>query len=127
MKSIHSDNIQEMGNGDVTAGISFTDSYLSQETNRLPCTAGPEELQLQKSSLVHPTIKCTESENLPESVKENCLERSPKTIKNSVEYKDKLYFHLKKNLSKVKAYVTEMGKKIPLPTECVIEGKRPEL
>ncbi|XP_054839430.1 ventricular zone-expressed PH domain-containing protein homolog 1 [Eublepharis macularius] len=121
MKNIHSDNGQEAESGDVTAGISFTDICLSQESNKLPSTAGTEELQLENTLLSHPNIKYIESENLPEHVKENCYEESPKTTKQPVEYQDKLYFHLKENLSKVKAYVLEMGKKIPLPDECVIE------
>ncbi|KAF7242542.1 hypothetical protein EYD10_11081 [Varanus komodoensis] len=121
MKDIHLDNGQEMDNGDVTAGISFTDIYLSQEADKLPSSTGTEESQLEQSSLSHPSIKCTEPENLPEPFIESCHEGSLKTIKNPVEYQDKLYFHLKENLSKVKAYVMEMGKKIPLPDECVIE------
>ncbi|KAM6442791.1 ventricular zone-expressed PH domain-containing protein homolog 1 isoform 2-T2 [Liasis olivaceus] len=121
MKDIHSDSKQEVENGDVTASISFTDLYLSQETDKLPSSAGSEESQLEQSSLSHPSIKCSEPENLPEPVKENCHEENPKTIKNPMEYQDKLYFHLKENLSKVKAYVMEMGKKIPFPDECLIE------
>ncbi|XP_061493127.1 ventricular zone-expressed PH domain-containing protein homolog 1 isoform X2 [Rhineura floridana] len=121
MKGVHSDNGQEMENGDVTVGISFTDTCLSQEADKLPSNADTEESQLEQSSLSHPSIKCTEPANLPEPVKENCHEGSLKTIKNPVEYQDKLYFHLKENLSKVKAYVMEMGKKIPFPDECVIE------
>ncbi|XP_048362883.1 ventricular zone-expressed PH domain-containing protein homolog 1 [Sphaerodactylus townsendi] len=122
MKSVHSDTGQEIESKDNTAGISFTDTYLSQESHKLPATAGTEELQLENALLSHPSIKRIESENLPEPVKENCYEGSPKTTKQPVEYQDKLYFHLKENLSKVKAYVLEMGRKIPLPDECVIEG-----
>ncbi|XP_015265039.1 PREDICTED: ventricular zone-expressed PH domain-containing protein homolog 1 [Gekko japonicus] len=121
MKSIHSDNGQEMESGDVTGGMSFTDTFLSQESDKLPSAAGTEEPQLENALLSHPSIKCIESENPPEPVKENCYEGSPKTTKQPVEYQDKLYFHLKENLSKVKAYVLEMGRKIPLPDECVIE------
>ncbi|XP_066478178.1 ventricular zone-expressed PH domain-containing protein homolog 1 isoform X1 [Tiliqua scincoides] len=121
MKGGHLDNGQEMEHDDVATGLSFMDIYLSQEVDKLPSSAGNEESQLEKSSLSHPSIKCPEPENLSESVKENCHEGNSKTIKNPVEYQDKLYLHLKENLSKVKAYVVEMGKKIPLPDECVIE------
>ncbi|XP_077204716.1 ventricular zone-expressed PH domain-containing protein homolog 1 isoform X3 [Paroedura picta] len=121
MKSILSDNGQEMESGDVTGGMSFTDTCLSQENNKLPSTAGTGEPQLENTLLSHPGIKCIESENPPEPVKENCYEGSLKTTRQPVEYQDKLYFHLKENLSKVKAYVLEMGRKIPLPDECVIE------
>lgn len=126
MKGSHLDSGQEMENDDATAGLAFMDICLSQEINKLPSCSGNEESQLEKSSLSHPSIKCPEPENLPEPVKENGLEGNSKTVKNPVEYQDKLYLHLKENLSKVKAYVMEMGKKIPLPDECVIEGKRPE-
>ncbi|XP_060098366.1 ventricular zone-expressed PH domain-containing protein homolog 1 isoform X3 [Heteronotia binoei] len=121
MKSVHSDSGQDMESGDVTGGMSFTDTCLSQESDKLPSTAGTEEPQLENALFSHPSIKCIESENLPEPVKESCYEGSPKTTKQPVEYQDKLYFHLKENLSKVKAYVLEMGRKIPLPDECVIE------
>ncbi|XP_015670884.1 ventricular zone-expressed PH domain-containing protein homolog 1 [Protobothrops mucrosquamatus] len=121
MKNIHADSKGEGENGDVTASISFTDLYLSQETDKLPSSAGSEESQLEQSSFSRPSIKCSEPEKLPEPVKENCHKENPKTIKNPMEYQDKLYFHLKENLCKVKAYVMEMGKKIPFPDECLIE------
>nr|XP_020647477.1 ventricular zone-expressed PH domain-containing protein homolog 1 [Pogona vitticeps] len=121
MKGMPSDNGQEVENGDITAGISFTDIYVSQEADRLPSSTGMEESQLEPSLLSHPSAQCIERENLPEPVKETGNEGSPKTMKNPVEYQDKLYFHLKENLSKVKAYVMEMGRRIPLPDECVIE------
>ncbi|XP_026521333.1 ventricular zone-expressed PH domain-containing protein homolog 1 [Notechis scutatus] len=121
MKDIHADSKEEGENGDVTASISFTDLYLSQETDKLPSSTISEESQLEQTSLSHPGIKCSEPENLPEPVKENCHEESPKIIKNPMEHQDKLYFYLKENLSKVKAYVMEMGKKIPFPDECLIE------
>ncbi|KAJ7324770.1 hypothetical protein JRQ81_017790 [Phrynocephalus forsythii] len=121
MKGVPSDNGQEVENGDVTTGISFTDIYESQEAKKLPSSAGTDESQLEQSLFSHLNVQCAEPENLPEPVKEKGHDGSPKTIKNPVEYQDKLYFHLKENLSKVKAYVMEMGKRIPLPDECVIE------
>ncbi|XP_039345443.1 ventricular zone-expressed PH domain-containing protein homolog 1 isoform X3 [Mauremys reevesii] len=120
-KGMNSDNGQDMDNGDIAAGISFTEIYLSQENDKLPLSPDTEESQLENFSVSHPSIKCTESENLPGSVKENCHEGSTETIKNPVEYQDKLYLHLKENLSKVKAYVMEIGKKIPSPDQCIIE------
>ncbi|XP_074819810.1 ventricular zone-expressed PH domain-containing protein homolog 1 isoform X2 [Natator depressus] len=120
-KGMNSDNGQDMDNGDIAAGISFTEMYLSQENDKLRLSPDTEESQLENSSVSHPSIKCTELENLPESVEENCHEGSTETIKNPVEYQDKLYLHLKENLSKVKAYVMEIGKKIPSPDQCIIE------
>ncbi|EMP28955.1 Ventricular zone-expressed PH domain-containing protein like protein 1 [Chelonia mydas] len=121
-KGMNSDNGQDMDNGDIAAGISFTEMYLSQENDKLRLSPDTEESQLENSSVSHPSIKCTELENLPESVEENCHEGSTETIKNPVEYQDKLYLHLKENLSKVKAYVMEIGKKIPSPDQCIIEA-----
>ena len=60
-------------------------------------------------------------------VKENHQEETPETTTSSVEYHDKLYLYLKENLSKVKAYALEIRKKIPVPDQCTIEGKWPEL
>lgn len=64
---------------------------------------------------------------MPEAVKTNYQEETPETTRSPVEYHDKLYLHLKENFSKVKAYAIEMVKKIPVPDQCTIEGKWPEL
>uniref|UniRef100_A0A8D0HGI2 Ventricular zone expressed PH domain containing 1 n=1 Tax=Sphenodon punctatus TaxID=8508 RepID=A0A8D0HGI2_SPHPU len=121
-KGAQSDNGQDLENGDITAGVSFTEICLGQENDKLPFSTDTGESQPGNSSVSHPSLKCTESEGLPEPVNEkNYHEGSAETIKNPVEYEDKLYLHLKENLSKVKAYVMEMGKKIPFPDQCIIE------
>ncbi|XP_068810215.1 ventricular zone-expressed PH domain-containing protein homolog 1 isoform X5 [Struthio camelus] len=121
MKVVNSDNGQDQENGDITAGISFTEIYISQENDKLPFSVDTEEIHLGNSLVSHQNIDYTKSENLPESAKEKAHEGSTETIKNPVEYQDKLYLHLKENLGKVKAYVMEMGKKIPIPDQCIIE------
>ncbi|XP_019388182.1 PREDICTED: ventricular zone-expressed PH domain-containing protein homolog 1 isoform X1 [Crocodylus porosus] len=120
-KVTNSDSGQDIENGDMTSGISFTEIYLNQENDKSPFSIDTEEAQPDNSFILHPTIKYPESENLPESLKETSHERSTETVKNSEEYQDKLYMHLKENLSKVKAYLVEIGKKIPIPDQCVIE------
>lgn len=126
MKSVNLDSGQEEENGDIPAGISFTEIYISQENDKLPFGADAEEMQLGNSLVSHQSIDYTESENLPEPAGEKAHEESTEVLKSPAEYQDKLYLHLKENLGKVKAYVMEMGKKIPIPDQCVIEGKRPE-
>ncbi|XP_025901141.1 ventricular zone-expressed PH domain-containing protein homolog 1 isoform X2 [Nothoprocta perdicaria] len=121
LKGASMDSGQDQENGDISAGISFTEIYISQENDKLPFSVDTEEVQLGNSLVSHQSIDCTESENLPETAKEKVQEGSTETIESPVEYQDKLYLHLKENLGKVKAYVTEMGRKIPIPDQCVIE------
>ncbi|XP_032708485.1 ventricular zone-expressed PH domain-containing protein homolog 1 isoform X2 [Lontra canadensis] len=100
--------------------LSETDP-LRQGNDKLTFKANSDRSQLGNSSVSHPSIMRTESENLPETVKENCQGETPETIASPVEYQDKLYLHLKENFSKVKAYAVEIGKKIPVPDQCTIE------
>lgn len=72
-------------------------------------------------SASHPSIVHTESENFAETIKENFQGETPETTTNPTEYQDKLYLHLKENLSKVKAYAVEIMRKIPIPDQCTIE------
>ncbi|XP_027731886.1 ventricular zone-expressed PH domain-containing protein homolog 1 isoform X2 [Vombatus ursinus] len=116
------DDEQDVKSGDVMASISFSEiDTLSQENYKSPFKADTEESQLEISPISHPSSKWTESENLPEAVKENGHEETPETAQSHVEYQDKLYLHLKENLSKVKAYVMEIGRSIPVPDQCTIE------
>ncbi|XP_075013772.1 ventricular zone-expressed PH domain-containing protein homolog 1 isoform X2 [Calonectris borealis] len=121
MKGVNSESGQDEENGEITAGISFTEIYISQENDKLPFSVDTEAMQLGNSLVSHQSIDYTESANLPESAKEQALEGSAETVTSPVEYEDKLYLHLKENLGKVKAYVSEMGRKIPIPDRCVIE------
>ncbi|XP_032199468.1 ventricular zone-expressed PH domain-containing protein homolog 1 isoform X3 [Mustela erminea] len=100
--------------------LSETDP-LRQGNDKLPFKTNSDRSQLGNSSVSHPSIMHTESENLPETVKENYQEETPETTASPVEYQDKLYLHLKENFSKVKAYAMEIGKKIPVPDQCTIE------
>ncbi|XP_010145367.1 PREDICTED: ventricular zone-expressed PH domain-containing protein homolog 1 isoform X2 [Eurypyga helias] len=121
MKGVNSESGQDEGNGEITAGISFNEIYISQENDKLPFSLDAEAMQLGNSLVSPQSIDYMESANLPESAKEKAPKGSAEAAMSCVEYQDKLYLHLKENLGKVKAYVTEMGKKIPIPDQCVIE------
>ncbi|XP_053077249.1 ventricular zone-expressed PH domain-containing protein homolog 1 isoform X2 [Acinonyx jubatus] len=121
-KSMSSDDGEIVESGDMPARIILSETDpLSQGNDKLPFKANSDRSQLRNSSVSHPSIIHTESENLPETVKENCQEETPETTASPVEYQDKLYLHLKENFSKVKAYAVEIGKKIPIPDQCTIE------
>ncbi|XP_012871637.1 PREDICTED: ventricular zone-expressed PH domain-containing protein homolog 1 [Dipodomys ordii] len=76
---------------------------------------------LRNPSASHPTIAQIESENLTETVQGKSQEATPGATKSPAEYQDKLYLHLKENLSAVKAYALEIARKVPIPDQCTIE------
>lgn len=128
---MNSDDGEVVESGDTPASISLSDlDPLSQGNDKWSFKADADGSQLGNSSVSHSSSIHIESENLPELVKENYREETPEATTSPVEYQDKLYLHLKENLSKVKAYAVEIGKKIPVPDQCTIEGKcskRPKL
>ncbi|XP_059120701.1 ventricular zone-expressed PH domain-containing protein homolog 1 isoform X2 [Peromyscus eremicus] len=106
----------------IHASISLSEiDPLSHGTGKLPLKIDAHGSQLRDSSASHPSIVHVESETMPETVKENIQEDIPETATSPVEYQDKLYLHLKENLSEVKAYATEIAKKVPVPDQCTIE------
>ncbi|NXT17715.1 MELT protein, partial [Syrrhaptes paradoxus] len=122
VKGVNSESGQEEENGEITTGISLTEIYIGQENDKLPFSVDTEAMQLGNSLVSHQSIDNMESANLSEMInKEKAPEEIPEAGTSPVEYQDKLYLHLKENLGKVKAYVTEMGRKIPIPDQCVIE------
>uniref|UniRef100_A0A2K5C9C4 Ventricular zone expressed PH domain containing 1 n=1 Tax=Aotus nancymaae TaxID=37293 RepID=A0A2K5C9C4_AOTNA len=121
-KGVSSDDGEDANRGDIPASISLSEiDPLSQGSDKLIFKTDTDRLQLGDSSVSYPNIIRVDSENLPETVKENFQEETPEATASPVEYQDKLYLHLKKNLSKVKAYAMEIGKKIPVPDQCTIE------
>ncbi|NXD67327.1 MELT protein, partial [Eolophus roseicapillus] len=121
MKGVNSECGQDEDNGEITAGISFSDIYISQENDKLHFNVDTEGMQPANSLVSHQNIDYVESANFPDSTEEKAFEGSTEAVMSPKEYQDKLYLHLKENLGKVKAYVTEMGRKIPIPDQCVIE------
>ncbi|CAK6441960.1 unnamed protein product [Pipistrellus nathusii] len=120
-KGMSSDDGEVVERGDIPASISLSELASLGHGNKSSFKADTDGSQLGNSSVSHPNIIHIESENLPETVKKNYQEDTPETTVSPVEYQDKLYLHLKKNLSKVKAYAMEIGKKIPVPDQCTIE------
>ncbi|XP_072200465.1 ventricular zone-expressed PH domain-containing protein homolog 1 isoform X6 [Excalfactoria chinensis] len=121
MKGVNADSGQDEENGDVIAGISVTEIYISQENDKLPFSVDAQEMQLGDSLVSHQSIDCTELEGSPAPAGGEAQEGSMEVGKGPAECHDKLYLHLKENLGKVKAYVMEMGRRIPVPEHCVIE------
>uniref|UniRef100_A0A8D2ATN2 Protein melted homolog n=1 Tax=Sciurus vulgaris TaxID=55149 RepID=A0A8D2ATN2_SCIVU len=114
------------GEGEEPAGMPSSHSLseiapFSHECGKSPLKMDAVRPQPRNSSASHPSIIHIAPEDLPEMVKENFQEETPETSRSPVEYQDKLYLHLKENLSKVKAYATEMARKIPVPDQCTIE------
>ena len=126
--SLSAEDGEAIESKDTPASISLSEiDPLGQGHERSPFKVDTDGSQLANSSVSHQSIIHVASENLPEAVKKNYQEETPETTTSPVEYRDKLYLHLKENFSKVKAYAVEMVKKIPVPDQCTIEGKWPEL
>ncbi|KAL1778326.1 ventricular zone-expressed PH domain-containing protein-like 1 isoform X1 [Sigmodon hispidus] len=106
----------------IHASISLSEiDPFSHGTSKLSLKINAHGSQMRNSSASHPSIIHTESEIMPETVKENIQEEIAEAATSPVEYQDKLYLHLKENLSKVKAYAMEITKKVPVPDHCSIE------
>lgn len=108
-------------NGEIPAGISFSELYLSQEHEKEPFGVHPHV----GDSLNSPqSADCPQAAPLPElSLEKAVEERAEESPRGPGECQDKLYLHLKENLGKVKEFVLEMGRRIPIPEQCEIEGK----
>ncbi|NXE98603.1 MELT protein, partial [Menura novaehollandiae] len=122
MKGGSSEGGQDEENGEIPAGISFTELYISQDNEKGPFGVHPEAVQGGNSVVSLPTnqhqsIDHLDSANLPGEAVGGRAEAPT----SPVEHQDKLYLHLKENLGKVKEYVMEMGRRIPIPEQCVIE------
>ncbi|XP_027789756.1 ventricular zone-expressed PH domain-containing protein homolog 1 isoform X2 [Marmota flaviventris] len=114
------------GEGEEPAGMLSSLSLseiapFSHECGRSPPKMDTVGSQPRNSSASHPSIIHIAPEDLPEMVKEDFQEETSETTRSPEEYQDKLYLHLKENLGKVKAYATEIARKIPVPDQCTIE------
>ncbi|NXN04559.1 MELT protein, partial [Sylvia borin] len=101
-------------NGEIPAGISFSEICLSQEHEKVPFGVHPEAVHVGNPLLSPQSADCPQAAPQPELSLEKALE-------GPEECQDKLYLHLKENLGKVKEFVLEMGRRIPIPEQCVIE------
>ncbi|NXM46056.1 MELT protein, partial [Gymnorhina tibicen] len=121
MKGASSEGGPDEENGEIPAGISFSEICLSQEHGTGPFGVPPEAARVG-SSLVSPrSADGPQPASLPEPGPGKAAEGRAEAAMGSGEYQDKLYLHLKENLGKVKEYVMEMGRRIPIPDQCVIE------
>ncbi|ELW65198.1 ventricular zone-expressed PH domain-containing protein homolog 1 isoform X1 [Tupaia chinensis] len=121
-KGVSSDDGDHVERGALPASLSLSGiDPLGQESDELPFKMDTDRSQLGNASVSHPNIIHLESENSPETVRVNFQEETPETTSSPIEYQDELYLYLKENLSKVKAYAMEIGKKIPVPDQCTIE------
>ncbi|XP_009994014.1 PREDICTED: ventricular zone-expressed PH domain-containing protein homolog 1 isoform X2 [Chaetura pelagica] len=121
VKGASAEGGQEEENGELSAGMSFSEICLSPEQELPPPRAAAAGTPLGQAWGSHRSSDHTEPADLLESTKEKALEGSAEAGTSPVEYQDKLYLHLKENLGKVKAYVMELGRRIPVPDQCIIE------
>ncbi|XP_008835675.1 ventricular zone-expressed PH domain-containing protein homolog 1 isoform X2 [Nannospalax galili] len=121
-KDVSSDDGEDEERSGIPTSMSLSDiDPFSHGTGKLPLKTATHGSQPRNSSASHPSIIHTESENVPETVKEHVQQETPGSSTSPAEHEDKLYLHLKENLSKVKAYAMEIAKKIPIPDQCTIE------
>ncbi|NWU24771.1 MELT protein, partial [Dyaphorophyia castanea] len=121
VKGMSSEGGPDEENGEIPAGISFSELYLSQEHDQGPFGVHPEAMHVGSSLVSHQSADCPQPAHLPESGPDKAEEGRAEAATGPVEHQDKLYLHLKENLGKVKEYVLEMGRRIPIPEQCVIE------
>ncbi|XP_068881159.1 ventricular zone-expressed PH domain-containing protein homolog 1 isoform X1 [Aphelocoma coerulescens] len=121
MKGVSSEGGPDEENGEIPAGISFSEIYLSQDHDKGPFGVPPEAAHVGNSLVPHQSADYLPAADLPESTPGKAVEGRAEAATGPVEYQDKLYLHLKENLGKVKEYVMEMGRRIPIPEQCVIE------
>ncbi|NXQ38958.1 MELT protein, partial [Catharus fuscescens] len=112
MKGLSTEGGQDEENGEIPAGISFSELYLSQEHEQVPLGLHPEA---GDTPLVPQAgADCPQAEL---SLEQGRAEAAA----GAGEQQDKLYLHLKDNLGKVKEFVMDMARRIPIPEQCVIE------
>ncbi|NXD28111.1 MELT protein, partial [Spelaeornis formosus] len=120
MKGASSEGGQDEESGDIAAGISFSEIYFGQEHEQEPLGLQPEAAD-PGSSLGSQGSADRPQPAAPPSPEE-ALEARAEVATGPEEHQDQLYLHLKENLGKVKEFVMEMGRRIPTPDQCVIEG-----
>ncbi|XP_066456384.1 ventricular zone-expressed PH domain-containing protein homolog 1 [Eleutherodactylus coqui] len=118
-KCLNLDSRQDTEYSEVLGLMSFSHMFLNQEDERLPSGLDILNSQVERTLLLDPLRNCTETKGVTEPNQEN--QSTLDIIKEPQNEHDKLFLHLKENISKLKSYVAEMGKKIPVPDQCVIE------
>ncbi|XP_041323547.1 ventricular zone-expressed PH domain-containing protein homolog 1 isoform X2 [Pyrgilauda ruficollis] len=121
VRGLSSEGGPDEDSGDIPAGISFSELCLSQEQQQVPFGVQPEAGLVGTCLVSHQSADPPQAGSLPEVSPEKAVEGRAEAATGPVEHQDKLYLHLKENLGKVKEYVMEMGRRIPIPEQCVIE------
>ncbi|NXC89808.1 MELT protein, partial [Cercotrichas coryphoeus] len=115
MKGLSSEGGQDEENGDIPPGISFSELCLSQQHEKEPVGVHPE------AGISHPSAELAQAADEPELSLERAGQGGAGAATAAEQHQDKLYLHLKEILPKVKEFVMEMGRRIPIPEQCVIE------
>ncbi|KAM3932192.1 ventricular zone-expressed PH domain-containing protein homolog 1 [Leptodactylus fuscus] len=118
-KCLSLDSGQDTEYNEVLGLMSFSHMFLNQDDERLPSGVDIANSQVERTSILEPLRNCTETKGVAEPNQEN--QSTLDINKGPQNGHDELFLHLKENISKLKSYVTEMGKKIPVPDQCVIE------
>lgn len=114
------------GHGEIQEDKDLPDSMYFSEIYPLgPRKVNTDQPKLESTADTHQSVVQVDSENLPKEMSSpHCSEeRNSETTVSPEEPQDKLYLHLKDNLSRVKAYALEMAQKLPAPDQCTIEGE----
>ncbi|XP_067898301.1 ventricular zone-expressed PH domain-containing protein isoform X2 [Heterodontus francisci] len=119
-KSISSEN-DEGENGDITTNITFSDRSLSEGSVKQSLGQELDEHKRQLLSLSDFDIIPKELRNSCDIMNGNCQESSTENLTSNMEAQDQLYLHLKASIDEVKAFFSEMVKRIPVPDQCIIE------
>ncbi|XP_075720135.1 ventricular zone-expressed PH domain-containing protein homolog 1 [Rhinoderma darwinii] len=118
-KCLNLDSRQDIEYNEVLGLMSFSHMFLNQDDERLPSGLNILNSQVKRTSILDPFRNCAETKGVTEPNQGN--QSTLDMIKEPRYEHDKLFLHLKENINKLKAYVTEIGKKIPVPDQCLIE------
>ncbi|XP_068136945.1 ventricular zone-expressed PH domain-containing protein homolog 1 [Hyperolius riggenbachi] len=118
-KCLNLDSYQDSEDSEVVGLMSFPHMFLHQDDERLPSGSNIDDSLMGITSESAPFKKCIEANGEPEQPQ--YVENKKGVLKELHNEHDKLSQHLKDNIIEIKNYVTEMGKKIPVPDQCVIE------
>ncbi|XP_077344221.1 ventricular zone-expressed PH domain-containing protein homolog 1 isoform X3 [Lithobates pipiens] len=117
-KCLNLDSGQDPENSDIVGLMSSSHMFLRQDNERLPSGSNIDESQMGKTSELVQFKHCIETKS---ELEPEYIESQKRIIKELHKEHDTLFQHLKDNINDLKIYVTEMGKKIPVPDQCVIE------
>uniref|UniRef100_A0A8C4SDW1 Ventricular zone expressed PH domain-containing 1 n=1 Tax=Erpetoichthys calabaricus TaxID=27687 RepID=A0A8C4SDW1_ERPCA len=99
--------------------VCFSESALSQESCHSP--SGVDDDTTESFSTPNPCSSTFIMKCSTEMLSESCQENNGTMEKGPQENRDKLWRHLKENLTKVQAYYNAVKRKIPIPDQCTFE------